>query len=230
MKKSSVLMLVALFLVVGFAAASWAENPPPNLKVANTSQNGSLLIFPKIDTKANFNSLLVPSFDRDTIVTIGNSGPREVTIQCFWTFPTVNADLKNTPAAEEPLKTAAGQTKYLEFSRKGTGVQGWTKTIKPQAVIYFSAATGINDAFGLNLTTGGNAFPTGQGSLGSGALTCFAIRSTSNKKPISITIYECRVTISQCINETIIHHYLIMAQTWKYRHGFRAHVKTNQSW
>lgn len=220
MKKSSVIMLVALFLIAGFATSSMAAT------VANTSQLGSLLVFPKIDTKANFNSLLVPQFDRDTIITIGNNGAREVTIQCFWTYPTIQNNIQATPAWEP-----TNPPSFLEFSRLGTGVQGWTKTIKPKSVIYFSAATGINDAFGLNLTTGGNAFPQKNGSLGSGALTCFAVKSTSIRRPIS---YNQLYGTAELINFTNAINdgdapltYLINGATaWKYTAwSFRANAK-----
>ena len=48
--------------------------------VANVSQKGSLLVFPRIDTSPVANS----SAFHDTIVTIGNDYPGEVYVKCYW--------------------------------------------------------------------------------------------------------------------------------------------------
>jgi len=71
-------LAVALMLMGLCTVASAAQN------VTNTSQKGSLLIFPKIDTSAIGTS----GFYRDTIVMIGNDYFTEVWVKCYW----VNSD------------------------------------------------------------------------------------------------------------------------------------------
>jgi len=67
-------LVVALVLMGLCSMASAAQN------VTNTSQKGSLLIFPKIDTSAIGES----GFYRDTIVMIGNDYFTEVWLKCYW--------------------------------------------------------------------------------------------------------------------------------------------------
>jgi hypothetical protein len=67
-------LVVALVLMGLCSMASAAQN------VTNTSQKGSLLIFPKIDTSAIDES----GFYRDTIVMIGNDYFTEVWVKCYW--------------------------------------------------------------------------------------------------------------------------------------------------
>ena len=68
-------LAVALALCGSYALVSAAQN------VANVSQKGSLLVFPRIDTSATG---AIPSAFRDTIVTIGNDNTQEVWVKCYW--------------------------------------------------------------------------------------------------------------------------------------------------
>lgn len=68
MKKVFVFVLVLAFFAGMTGLVSAAQN------VANTSQKGSLLVFPKIDV----------SGDRDTIVMISNDYTSAVDVQCYW--------------------------------------------------------------------------------------------------------------------------------------------------
>lgn len=67
---------LAVTLVVGSMGniALAAQN------VANVSQKGSLLVFPRIDTSPISDS----GYFRDTIVTIGNDYPGDVHVRCHW--------------------------------------------------------------------------------------------------------------------------------------------------
>lgn len=77
MLRKALVYALAIVLVLGgsYALASAAQN------VANVSQKGSLLVFPRIDTSpidAN------PTSFHDTIVTIGNDYTQEVWLKCYW--------------------------------------------------------------------------------------------------------------------------------------------------
>ena len=72
-KKTLVFSLAIVWLLVGVCTiASAAQN------VGNTSQKGSVLIFPKIDTTTDDNNT------RDTIIQISNDYPRGVMVKCYW--------------------------------------------------------------------------------------------------------------------------------------------------
>jgi len=72
-RKTLVLSLAIVWLLVGACTiASAAQN------VGNTSQKGSVLIFPKIDTTWDDNNA------RDTIIQISNDYPRGVMVKCYW--------------------------------------------------------------------------------------------------------------------------------------------------
>ena len=68
MKKIGIIVLALAFFAGMTGLVSAAQN------VGNTSQKGSLLIFPKIDVSEN----------RDTIIMISNDNSKSVNIQCYW--------------------------------------------------------------------------------------------------------------------------------------------------
>ncbi len=73
LKKTLVFSLAIVWLLVGACTiASAAQN------VGNTSQKGSVLIFPKIDTTTDDNNA------RDTIIQLSNDYPRGVMVKCYW--------------------------------------------------------------------------------------------------------------------------------------------------
>lgn len=74
MRKSMILAL-ALVFVLGLTGMALAAS-----NVANTSQKGSLLIFPKIDITENIDG----SVFRDTIVSISNDYFEDVHVKCYW--------------------------------------------------------------------------------------------------------------------------------------------------
>lgn len=69
MRKGIVFSVAVMFLIVGVSAVGWAAQ-----NVANPSQKGSLLIFPKIE---------VGEF-RDTLVEINNDSSKNVNVKCYW--------------------------------------------------------------------------------------------------------------------------------------------------
>jgi hypothetical protein len=72
-RKTLVFSLAIVWLLVGACTiASAAQN------VGNTSQKGSVLIFPKIDTTMDDNNA------RDTIIQLSNDYPRGVMVKCYW--------------------------------------------------------------------------------------------------------------------------------------------------
>jgi hypothetical protein len=72
-KKTLVFSLAIVWLLVGVCTiASAAQN------VGNTSQKGSVLIFPKIDTTTDDNNA------RDTIIQLSNDYPYGVMVKCYW--------------------------------------------------------------------------------------------------------------------------------------------------
>jgi hypothetical protein len=68
MKKGLITLLAVCFVFAGVAWVSAAQN------VANTSQKGSLLIFPKVEV----------SCDSDTIIEINNDYWKPVDCKCYW--------------------------------------------------------------------------------------------------------------------------------------------------
>jgi hypothetical protein len=73
MAKKAMFFSLAVLLVFGLVSmASAAQN------VANTSQKGSLLIFPKILAESG------PNGEIDTYITIGNDYFQEVWVKCYW--------------------------------------------------------------------------------------------------------------------------------------------------
>jgi len=74
-KKTLVFSLVVALMLVGLCSVA-----PAAQNVANVSQKGSLLIFPKIDTTPIDTS----GFYRDTIIMIGNDYYTEQWIKCYW--------------------------------------------------------------------------------------------------------------------------------------------------
>lgn len=74
MSKHVVLLSALICLLAGFTgAALGAQN------VANTTQKGSLLIFPRVDIRE-----VSPGVQMDTIIRISNDYPAAVTVSCFW--------------------------------------------------------------------------------------------------------------------------------------------------
>lgn len=70
-------------LVVALVLGGWGTVVPAAQNVANVSQKGSLLVFPRIDTRPVGTGTAGTLF-RDTIVTIGNDNNQEVWLQCYW--------------------------------------------------------------------------------------------------------------------------------------------------
>jgi hypothetical protein len=77
-RKLAVFSLALLLMVGGLiSVASAAQN------VANTTQKGSLLIFPRIDVLAYNPNDPEPGF-QDTIISIGNDYYKDVWVKCYW--------------------------------------------------------------------------------------------------------------------------------------------------
>lgn len=74
-KRTLVFTLAAALVLVGLTSLA-----PAAQNVANTSQKGSLLVFPKIDTSYDESGYS----SRDTIVMIANDYFQEVWIKCYW--------------------------------------------------------------------------------------------------------------------------------------------------
>lgn len=92
MKKALFLALVLLFGTAMVAMAAAAPN------VANVTQQGSVLIFPKIDV----------SGDRDTLVSISNGNNVGVYIKCYWVDKDQNwQDFMFKLTAYQPIKFSA---------------------------------------------------------------------------------------------------------------------------
>ncbi len=96
LKRISLFSLVVLFALAVMAGSAGAA------AVANTSQEGSLLIFPKIVAKGNQTTGVAIV---DTIIYIGNDSDREVWLKCFWVLEDGNLEdfmfklAPNQPAA-----------------------------------------------------------------------------------------------------------------------------------
>lgn len=73
-KSVGIPVLFAWLVVIWFGSAAFAAQ-----NVGNPSQKGSLLIFPKIDTRNNG-----ITFQRDTLIRISNDYPADVQIKCYW--------------------------------------------------------------------------------------------------------------------------------------------------
>src|SRR5512147_931087 len=90
MKKALFLALVLLFGTAAVAAAG------PN--VANVTQQGSVLVFPKIDV----------SGDKDTLISISNGMNLPVYIKCYWVDKYQNwQDFMFQLTAYQPIKFSA---------------------------------------------------------------------------------------------------------------------------
>jgi hypothetical protein len=69
-----------LFVVVGWLLGASAPMAVAAQNVANASQKGSLLIFPRIDTTVDSSI----HAQRDTIIRISNDYPQDTRIKCYW--------------------------------------------------------------------------------------------------------------------------------------------------
>jgi len=79
-RKPFVCALAVAVVLVGLSTMVLAAQ-----NVANVSQKGSLLIFPKIDTSFIGRDILTGTpFFHDTIVVIGNDNTKEVWLKCYW--------------------------------------------------------------------------------------------------------------------------------------------------
>ncbi len=74
-KKTLIFSLAVALMLVGLCSVA-----PAAQNVANVSQKGSLLIFPKIDTSM----IGTAGYYRDTLVMIGNDYFTEQWIKCYW--------------------------------------------------------------------------------------------------------------------------------------------------
>lgn len=72
-KKAVALLVMVLWLSAGLVTPGFAAQ-----NVANASQKGSLLIFPRIDTTSGTHS------KRDTIIRISNDYPEDTRLKCSW--------------------------------------------------------------------------------------------------------------------------------------------------
>lgn len=182
MRKIFTIGVVALCAIGLLATGAMAQiNEFSN--VAQTSKRGSLLIFPKVDTRTNFDPLTNVTYDRDTIIAIGNDGAQQVELQCIWKYPLLSlVDKRDNSRADQlfPTQDAA----YREFEQTCCDEEDFTISLTPNQVVYFSAGTGIaNVLSGKQLIGSTNRIPAA--SRGIGALTCFAIKGAGNKTPIS---------------------------------------------
>jgi hypothetical protein len=95
-KRRIVLLLALGLLVVSVSTNSFAQ---PG-RVGDTSQKGSLLVFPKIVTETADNGTVW----FDTIVTIGNDYMRAVNLECFWVDEQQNtADFMFSVTGNQPI-------------------------------------------------------------------------------------------------------------------------------
>jgi hypothetical protein len=77
-RKALVCALAVAMVLVGLSTMVLAAQ-----NVANVSQKGSLLIFPKIDTSF-ISRVEGTSYFHDTIVVIGNDNTKDVWLKCYW--------------------------------------------------------------------------------------------------------------------------------------------------
>lgn len=78
-KEAVGVMLAMVWLVLGVVTPGLAAQ-----NVANASQKGSLLIFPRIDTTSRFDPQTNTVINRDTLIRISNDYPRDTRLRCHW--------------------------------------------------------------------------------------------------------------------------------------------------
>lgn len=140
LKRALVFSVAIVWLLAGVTAmASAAQN------VANPSQKGSLLIFPKIDV----------SGERDTIITISNDYSRGVPVKCYWVDDEQNIeDFQFLVTLNQPIWFRASDglgTGYLNgasnnpiavppfMGEKGVGeLKCWAVTFEDTAQVSFN--------------------------------------------------------------------------------------------
>ncbi len=92
--KRGLFLAIVLLLGIGMASVASAQ---PNA-VGNTSQQGSVLIFPKIDVTGW----------RDTLISLSNGNSAPVNIECYWVDSTqVPYDFQFTLTANQPIVFSA---------------------------------------------------------------------------------------------------------------------------
>ncbi len=89
-------LIIALVLLFGMASAAMAS-VTPNV-IGNTSQQGSVLIFPKVDVSGS----------NDTLISISNGNPAPVSLECYWVDSYQNfVDFQFTLTGNQPVAFSA---------------------------------------------------------------------------------------------------------------------------
>lgn len=183
MRKSLVSVLVAAFIVAGLASYAMAVSP-----VGHPTQLGSLLIFPKIDTRVDRDPFFPTpniTFNRDAIITIANAGPDDIWVHCKWSYPKIASVLKyDTFHVGPSCQPSSGSGHlYREFEQQCCGQESFGIHLTPQQVKYFSAGTGLGNILNPGLFEAVSKIP--DAANGIAALYCWVTKSNSNLTPIS---------------------------------------------
>jgi len=99
MKRRIFIGLISLLFVVGIGSVGWAAN-----NTADTSQLGSLLIFPKVIVAGDGDI-------HDTIIQITNTANQGVDVKCYWLFRNCCYDL----AEEDPDHCGIPNCPWIDF-------------------------------------------------------------------------------------------------------------------
>ena len=127
LKKAVVYSVALVWAMVGFSTAIFAAQ-----NVANPSQKGSLLIFPKIDVRNDGKYK-----QRDTLIQISNDYPADVQIKCYW------VDANQTVQDFEFRVTVSQPIWFRASDGLGTGTANKDSTINPATMPpFFDNATG----------------------------------------------------------------------------------------
>jgi len=118
MKKFFTISVVAL-LAIGLLASSAMAAPvcPNPATPAQGTKLGSMLIFPKIDTRTDFDPLTQITYTRDTFITIGNYLDTPVTLECIWNFPNIGFTEKTDSSRVDQLFPTQPAL-YREYEQK----------------------------------------------------------------------------------------------------------------
>lgn len=182
MKKFITISVVALLAIGLVASSAMAVNETSN--TAQATKRGSLLIFPKVDTRGDFDPLSAAddTYRRDTIISIGNDLSQDVTLECIWKYPVLALTEFNDTSRIDQL-TGEVPAVYRAYTQTCCDEENFTIKLTAKQVIYFSAGTGIANVLGADLFDTTNQIPAA--SNGVAALTCFAIKGDGNKTPIA---------------------------------------------
>src|SRR5208283_4157350 len=113
--KRGLFVAIALLFSIGMVSAAMAQPNP----VGNTNQQGSVLIFPKIDVTGA----------TDTLISLSNGNDEAVNVECYWVDSTqVPNDFMFTLTANQPIAFSAKGGLYYVFDILG---QPYPVTIPP---------------------------------------------------------------------------------------------------